>query len=162
MRVISLGWGVQSFALAAMSALGELPSVDAAIHADTTHERSETYAFAENWTPWLEERGVRVMTVKGKPERLAAVQTHNVKSVMIPVFTAWESGVPSGMLRRQCTDDWKIAQIRRWLQKNRNGEQVEQWIGITRDEATRMKKSDVKYIKNRFPFIELFDPRMSR
>ena len=25
LRIISLGWGVQSFALAAMSALGELP-----------------------------------------------------------------------------------------------------------------------------------------
>ncbi len=42
MKVISLGWGVQSFALATMSALGVLPSVDAAIHADTGHERRET------------------------------------------------------------------------------------------------------------------------
>lgn len=64
MRVISLGWGVQSFALAAMSALDELPPIDAAIHADTTHERTETYKFAAKWTPWLEERGVRVVTVK--------------------------------------------------------------------------------------------------
>jgi hypothetical protein len=31
---ISLGWGVQSFTLAAMVALGELPPVDVAIHAD--------------------------------------------------------------------------------------------------------------------------------
>ena len=35
------GLGVQSFALAAMSALGVLPPVDAAVHADTSHERSE-------------------------------------------------------------------------------------------------------------------------
>jgi len=59
MKVLSLGWGVQSFALAAMSALGVLPKVDAAMH-----ERAETYAFAEKWTPWLEKRGVKVMTVK--------------------------------------------------------------------------------------------------
>ena len=32
MRVISLGWGVQSFTLAAMAALGDIPPVDAAIH----------------------------------------------------------------------------------------------------------------------------------
>lgn len=44
---ISLGWGVQSWTLAAMSALNELPRVDAAIHADTTHERGATYLFAE-------------------------------------------------------------------------------------------------------------------
>lgn len=51
MIAISLGWGVQSFTLAAMSALGELPAVDVAIHADTTHEASGTYAFAARWTP---------------------------------------------------------------------------------------------------------------
>lgn len=162
MRVISLGWGVQSFALAAMSALGELPPVDAAIHSDTTHERSETYEFAEKWTPWLEARGVRVVTVKAKAERLAAVRTHNVKSVMIPVFTTWESGVPSGMLRRQCTDDWKIQPIRRWLQANRDGKPVETWLGITLDEIQRMKPSNVKYTNNYYPFVEMINPPMSR
>jgi len=47
MRIISLGWGVQSFALAAMVAKGVLPKVDAAVHADTVHERRETYELAE-------------------------------------------------------------------------------------------------------------------
>ena len=46
MKTISLGWGVQSFTLAAMVALGDLEPVDVAIHADTTHEASGTYAFA--------------------------------------------------------------------------------------------------------------------
>lgn len=43
MRIISLGWGCQSFALCCMSALGVLPPVDAAVFADTGHERAETY-----------------------------------------------------------------------------------------------------------------------
>ena len=47
MRVISLGWGVQSFTLAAMVALGELEPIDAAIHADTTHD-SVLYRIANN------------------------------------------------------------------------------------------------------------------
>jgi hypothetical protein len=38
MRVLSLGWGVQSFTLAAMSALGDLPLLDYAVHADTGYE----------------------------------------------------------------------------------------------------------------------------
>lgn len=62
-RAISLGWGVQSWTLAAMSALGELPPVSVAIHADTTHEMQATYEFAATWAPWLEERGVQVATV---------------------------------------------------------------------------------------------------
>ena len=53
MKVISLGWGVQLWGLA-MVAKGILPPVDAAIHADTGHERSETYAFAARWTPWCD------------------------------------------------------------------------------------------------------------
>ena len=77
MRVISLGWGIQSWALAAMSALGKLPPVDAAIHADTTYERAETYEFAARWTPWLEERGVPVVTVNGgRP-----IRVHLLRSV---------------------------------------------------------------------------------
>jgi len=39
LRVLSLGWGVQSWTLAAMIALKELPPIDYAIHADTTHPR---------------------------------------------------------------------------------------------------------------------------
>lgn len=114
MRVISLGWGVQSFALAAMSALGVLPKVDVAIHADTTYERSETYEFARRWTPWLEERGVKVITVTG--HRNGAV-LDEWGGVFIPAYTAYEDGRPSGMLRRQCTGDWKIAPIRRWIRE---------------------------------------------
>jgi hypothetical protein len=32
---------------------------------------------------------------------------------------------------------------------------VEQWIGISLDEMTRMKRSDVKYITNRWPLVEM-------
>jgi len=151
MRVISLGWGVQSFTLAVMSALGELPQVHAAIHADTTHERSETYEFARKWTPWLEERDVRVVTVSA-PERVTDV----MRGVTPPYYTLGVRG--AGQLRRICTDRWKIRPIRRWLQANRNGHQIEQWIGITLDEVERARLSDVKYIRNMYPFLEMDRP----
>ena len=61
LTVLSLGWGVQSWTLAAMVALKELPPVDCAIHADTTHEASGTYEHAKKWTPWLEDQGVLVV-----------------------------------------------------------------------------------------------------
>lgn len=151
MRVISLGWGLQSFAMAAMSALGELPPVDAAIHADTTHEREATYAFAARWTPWLEERGVKVVTVQAK-------NTNPIRTwrkgpiVTIPAFTTAPKG---GSVTRQCTGDWKIDPKKRWFQEHRRGRRVEQWLGITTDEIGRVKASDVQYILHRWPFIEL-------
>ncbi len=149
-RVISLGWGVQSFALAAMSAMKVLPPVKAAIHADTRFERSDTYIFAKKWTPWLEKRGVKVVTVRQDRHKTPVVDDWG--GVFIPAYTIGE-GV-RGQLRRQCTYEWKIAPIRRWLQKHRQGRKVELWMGITLDEIRRAKHSDVKYIENRFPFLE--------
>jgi len=152
MKVISLGWGIQSFTLAAMVALGELEPVDVAIHADTTHERTATYDFARRWTPWLEAHGVKVVTVKN-----TATELGEKNKVDIPAFTT--DGTSLGQIRRQCTSDWKIAPMRRWLQANRNRQPVEMWLGISLDEVQRMKDSGVQYITNRWPLIE---KRMSR
>ena len=151
MKAISLGWGVQSFTLAAMSALGDLEPVDVAIHADTTHESKLTYEFAARWTPWLEEHGVRVVTVASTATRITTDRAGG--EIWIPAFTDTPSAA-GGMLRRQCTHRWKVQPLRRWLQANRNGQQVEQWLGISRDEALRRKPSDVKYITNRWPLLE--------
>ena len=72
LRIISLGWGVQSWTLAAMAALGEIPPVDFAVHADTTWEASGTYEHAGTWGPWLATHGVEVVTVQGKRDRCRA------------------------------------------------------------------------------------------
>jgi hypothetical protein len=158
-----------------MSALGELPPVDAAIHADTTHERTETYEFAAKWTPWLEERGVRVRTVSDEHAAYEVLLDPDNGQTHMPAFTRrarllWHEGrilgywptEKAGMYRRSCTQRWKIAPMRRYIQLLRqDGEQVEQWIGITLDEWSRMRDSDVKYIDNVYPFMEM-DPPMSR
>lgn len=173
MKILNLGWGIQSFTLAAMVALGELEPIDAAIHADTTHEREATYTFAAKWTPWLQAHGVRVITLTG--DRINAIDEK--RGSFIPAFTDTPSR-SGGMLRRECTSEWKISPIRRWVRENlprmANVEQnvyydgevsikkispVEQWLGISLDEAERMRKSDVKYIAHRWPLIE---KRMSR
>lgn len=149
MKVLSLGWGVQSVTIAAMVALGELESIDVALHADTTHEGVGTYAYAAQMTPWLERRGVTVVTVSdAQPLPVVASPATD-----IPAFTATDSG-KNGMLRRQCTESWKIRPMRKWLQAHREGRQVEQWIGISLDEVQRMKDSDVKYVTHRWPLIE--------
>ena len=164
MKILSLGWGVQSFTLAAMVALGELEPVEAAIHADTLHESSLTYSFAERWTPWLVSHGVNVVTVTnptgGVFELFKRIgQTH------LPAYTLNVQG-DAGQLNRSCTHRWKIVPMRRWIaaelaQRNltKVPGMVEQWLGISLDEFQRMKDSDVKYIKHRWPLI---DKRMTR
>jgi hypothetical protein len=161
MRVLSLGWGVQSWTLAAMVALGELPPVDFAIHADTGYEAEGTYSHAAKWTPWLAERGVKVVTVRGP--RNEVVMTHNVAAVMIPAFTVDQATGKRGQVRRQCTSDWKIQPIRRFVRtlmapRPRPGS-VTMIQGISLDELTRMRTSDVKYITNEYPLV---DARITR
>jgi len=158
MKAISLGWGTQSFGLAAMSALSVLPPVDVAIHADTAHERRETYEFAAKWTPWLEEHGVRVVTVRSE---LAPYQFRQNSGVFIPAYTTAPTRFEGlGQLRRSCTQRWKIAPMRRWL-REQGATAVEQWIGISLDEVERRRLSDVQWVTNTYPFLD-FDIRIER
>ncbi len=155
-RIISLGWGVQSFTLAAMAALGDIEPVDYAINADTGYESVLTYEFAERWWMWLRDHGVNVVTVNEPNARVTIARGGG--KVYIPAFTE-SNNASGGMLRRQCTQHWKVAPIRRFIQSQRNGQRVEMLLGISTDEWQRMRDSDVKYIVNSYPLI---DKKMSR
>ncbi len=146
MRVISLGWGIQSFTLAAMSALGELEPVDAVIHADTTYERQHTYEFATRWVPWLEEHDTWLAVVRADGADPADLRG----GVAIPAYTATKRG---GRLDRQCSYAWKTRLVRRWLRSQRV-RRAEMWIGISADEWWRAKPADVQWVTHRWPLLE--------
>jgi 3'-phosphoadenosine 5'-phosphosulfate sulfotransferase (PAPS reductase)/FAD synthetase len=131
-----------------MSALGELPPVDVAIHADTGHEMQSTYAFAAQWAPWLEEHGVPVMSVTSQGEII-----DQWGGVQIPAYTL--DGNKRGRIGRQCTNQWKIAPVRRFLQSARLGQPVYLWLGISTDEWHRAKDADVQYITHKHPLLDL-------
>lgn len=158
LTILSLGWGVQSFTLAAMVALKELPPVDYAVHADTTHEAAGTYAHAAQWTPWLEEHGVKVVTVHANRPEVVRQEWGVNGSVLIPAFTQTKQlgDAGKGQVRRQCTHDWKIMPIRRFIRtlrpRPKPGE-IEMWMGISLDEWERMRSSDVAYINNVYPLV---------
>jgi hypothetical protein len=163
LTIISLGWGVQSWTLAAMSALGELPPVDYAIHADTTWERESTYAFAEQWTPWLEKHGVKIVTVQATHahEMVRKGAKSGQEYILVPAFIQDERTGQSGTSRRQCTGDWKIDPqdkhvnaLLRSLGIKREPGTVEKWLGISQDEWHRAKDSKVPHIKHRYPLLE--------
>lgn len=162
-RVLSLGWGLQSTALAVMAARGEI-DVDFIVHADTAYESSHTYAYAEKFTPWLVEQGCTVITVRDF-KATTGNASHEWHGTFIPAFTLSEEG-KGGQLRRQCTQKWKIAPIRRFsamvlkaLGREKTPGCIQQLLGISLDEFTRAKDSDVKYIEHVYP---LLDMRMSR
>jgi hypothetical protein len=155
---ISLGRGVQSWTLSAMSAVGFLPEVDVVIHSDTGYERQSTYSFAAAQTPWLKEQGLKVVAVHDPVD--AGIE-NDYGGTYIPVFTVDPNG-KRGQIRRQCTNHWKIVPLQRALRDEMREKQVklkkhavELWLGITTDEAHRMSESRSQYIKHRFPLIEI-------
>ena len=82
---------------------------------------------------------------------------------IIPVYLKGRDGEGDGIGRRQCTDNYKIRPIRRRIremlglrprQRVPNGTTVELWLGISTDEAIRMKTSRDRWMTNRYPLIE--------
>ena len=159
LNIISLGAGVQSSTMALMAAHGEItPMPDCAIFADTQSEPKAVY----EWLNWLEKQlpfpVFRVTQGSLKNESLKLQGKGDVKFVrnVIPAFSLDKQG-NKGMLLRKCTADFKIAPIKRKqrsVMKERGLKHLYSWIGISTDEAHRMKPSGVRYATNIWPLID--------
>jgi hypothetical protein len=155
-RIASWGAGLQSTTMIAMSALGDLDPLDHVIHCDPGWERTETVAARDWYTDWYRNHGLHVTTLQTGNIRKQGGSPHG----HIPFWTA-----DGGPLRRQCTRLYKIRPARRFarqllglhpsLPPNPEPNSIEQWLGITTDEWTRARRSDVSYIRNRWPLLEL-------
>jgi len=196
LRILSLGACVQSPTLALMAAHGEIdPMPDCAIFADTGWEPKAVYEHLEwlmssNVLPFP----VHIVSTGNIREDLIA-GANGQRSASIPAFTRnvtlagtrvpvmgedvngrtveigsrvlKEDKVEIGMIRRQCTTEYKITPIRRAVRemlgiagkRSPKFPVVEQWIGISLDEVIRMKPSMEDWQINRFPLIE---QRLSR
>lgn len=165
-RFLSLGAGVQSSTLALMIACGELQMIDAAIFADTKWEPRQVY----EWLAWLETQlPFAVHRVSQGDLRSMVFQSKNTSGgrfASIPWFIVNPDGSP-GMGRRQCTHEFKVRPLVRekrrllGLSPRRQPRTVlcETLIGISIDEAYRMRTSDERWNRNVYPLIDL---RMSR
>jgi hypothetical protein len=158
MRVISLGAGVQSTAMALMAAHGDIgPMPDAAIFADVGDEPEGVYANLRWLSSGVLPFPVSIIADRGRlSERLLAGD----KLARPPLFVRTKRGV--GMLGRQCTRNFKLRPIRREIRRMLGvgqysriaGGAVEVWLGISVDEVIRVKPSGIGYIVNRHPLIE--------
>jgi hypothetical protein len=150
LRVISLGAGVQSTTMALMAAHGELETPDCAIFADTGWEPKTVYAHLDKLEKALPFPVYRVSAGNLREHVLSnrAVRSANRYSV-VPWFTS------KGLGKRQCTSNFKIEPIMR-KQRELLGPRgkAEVWIGISMDEAIRMRPARKKWQTNRWPLVE--------
>lgn len=162
MNIISLGAGVQSSTMALMAAKGEItPMPDAAIFADTQWEPKKVY----EWLDWLEKQlpfpVYRVTKGSLREDAIRKQRSSEGHFASVP----WHIKMPDGssaMGARQCTKDYKIVPLnkekRRLLgyapRQRIPANSCITWIGISTDEAHRMKPSREAWSVNRWPLIE--------
>ena len=160
--VISLGAGVQSSTMALKAACGEFPRPDCAIFADTGYEPKSVYNYLDYLKDILPYPVHIVRKGNIKDDMLNSID-NGTRFPTAPFFTKNADTGKKGMLRRQCTNDYKIQPIRKKIRELCNvgyrkhfpkDQYVEQWIGISTDEIMRMKPARDKYILNRHPLIE--------
>ena len=163
LRVLSLGAGVQSSTLALMIEKGLIPKVSCGIFADTGGEPKLVYSHLE----WLEKQlsfpVYRVGKGDLRKDMIDAIDG-KYKFLTVPLYTINSKTGKKGLLKRQCTNDYKIQpivqQIRKLLglkkrQRVKKDMSVELLMGISIDEIIRMKSNRMPYIKNVFPLIDM-------
>jgi hypothetical protein len=167
LHLLSLGAGVQSSTAALMYEHGELsPKPDAAVFADTEQEPAEVYL----WLDWLERQvSYPIHRVSRGDLREAALAIKRTRDgqrsyikTAIPAHMTTDDGMRAGIGMRACTRDFKIAVINAKARQLLGGGaqrgdeiRVMMAIGISIDEADRMKPNPRRWIRSHWPLIDV-------
>jgi hypothetical protein len=111
LRILSLGAGVQSSALALMIEKGEVPMVDAAIFADVKGEPKAVYEWLAYLKTQITKFPIHVVTWRNLKQDILDATKGEYKAFPAPFFTKNVETGKKGMLRRQCTADYKIKPV---------------------------------------------------
>lgn len=173
-HVLSLGAGVQSTTIYLLTMDGELDvRFDGAVFADTQDEPDAVYRHLE----WLESLGgppIHRVTAGSLGRDLVEgtrVTTYGKRFASIPAFTAPEQGKRSGMCVRQCTRDYKVRPVEKWIREGlvglrryqhfpKDSVKVHQYMGFSYDEPGRAARTRARFAMSRwgevhFPLIDL-------
>tara|TARA_R100000808_G_scaffold5976_4_gene17963 strand:- start:528 stop:1385 length:858 start_codon:yes stop_codon:yes gene_type:complete len=172
LRILSLGAGIQSSTILLMSLRGELPKLDHAIFADTGWEPQEVYTHLEWLKPLAEAGGIPLHVVKNPNGGMLEISVRGFvegseslgkRYATMPLRTLSPDG-KEGMLRRQCTSEWKALPVERKIKeilglkpRGRWPKElvVDQMYGISSDEIIRIRDSADKWRRNVYPLCNI-------
>lgn len=165
--MLSLGAGVQSTTVALMATSGVITPIDSAVFADTQSEPKKVYRHLE-WLRTVVNFPIHVETRGSLRQEIIDASNGKKGAWGRPPFFIINPDGSDGMTRRQCTGDYKIALINRKVRelagipaKSRGPKVavITRLIGISADEAHRMRDADFRWERNEYPLVDL---RMSR
>jgi hypothetical protein len=151
--VISYGGGIQSTALVVLAMCERWP-IDEIVHVDLVDAESPaTREYVVRFREWLQREYRRDITVIERDlygDMLAR-----------PEFTPvpWHGKRERFMLSRQCTRQYKVQPLQRYLYDRYPGGRVGLMLGISVDEYHRMRDSSAARIEHVYPLV---DRRLTR
>ena len=167
-HVLNFGAGVQSSVLYLLAHEGKL-RFDAAIFADTQDEPQAVYQHLEEMRS-LGQPEIWIRSIGCLGDNL--IRGRNAtggRFVSIPAFTKDANG-KVGMVRRQCTREFKIDTVNRTIRRDLldlkprqripKGVLIHQYFGISTDEAARAERAKKRFEKIRhtipvYPLLEM-------
>jgi len=151
--VVSYGGGVQSTALVVL-AMRERWAIDEIVHVDLVDAESpRTREYVDYFRRWLRDGYGRDITV---------IERNMYRDMLDnPEFTPvpWRARDASFMLSRQCTRQYKVSPMQRYLYDRYPGERIRLMLGISVDEYHRMRDSSAARIEHVYPLV---DRRLTR
>lgn len=169
LNVFSFGGGVQSTAALVLAARGELPiSTFLFANVGDDSENGKTLAYVRDHSmPFAQAHGLQLLEIRrvrreGSPATLLQHLYRSERSIGIPIRMGGKADGAPG--RRQCTVDWKIRVVARWLKQHgataQNPATVN--LGISMDEWQRAKSPDASGIEWTRLAYPLIDRRLRR
>lgn len=162
-HILNLGAGVQSTMLYLMAVDGMLP-LDCAIFADTQDEPESVYKHL-SWLQTLQGPPIHV-TSRGKlsGDLLREENSGGGRFATVPFYIKMPDGT-TGMARRQCSKEYKVEVVERYIRRSilnlkpkqripKNTE-VHQYFGISTDEARRSVGIRKRVHFAHFPLMEM-------
>lgn len=174
-HVLNLGAGVQSTTIYLMVVDGELDiPLNCAVFADTGDEPLAVYQHLN----WLQSLGGPAIHVRSAgrlgDDLIEGKNSTGQRFASIPAFTSSTPGEDQGMTRRQCTREYKVEVVEKFIRRELIGLKpkqrmpadvvVHQYMGFSFDEPgraarTRLRFKQIRWGEVHFP---LFDESMSR
>lgn len=164
---LSLGVGVQSSTIYLMAQTGYIAPFDVAVFVDVGYERDATYRYLRYLQTFQNKFRIDIIRPK---EKLAEAATRIRVSdegnfymkKLLPLFTHNLTTSRVGKIpTRGCTSEFKVEVLQSHLRAlagvryGQNWPSVVNYLGISTDEAQRMKDSRVPWAINKYPLIEL-------
>jgi hypothetical protein len=155
-----------------MSCVGELPKLDAAIFADTQWEPKAVYRYFDFLKCEAESHGISVYKVTRGDLRADAIEFRqsggkgsgnpgNKRRASMPFFVKNPDG-SVGLINRQCTSEYKIEPVGRFIRRELLGlkpgqrapaDSCRHWFGIAQDETYRVRTSTEAWQSFYYPLI---------